>query len=119
MSPLEGKINSFKFNHNTIITDDHPAVMQSRIIDDSVTEKQEAGTILKTMTGDNGAKYGVCEESDTPAAVLLEDFDPKEQKKYAMCLFHGTIKKEYLKIKGQKATLAMLDKLQLVGIFSV
>lgn len=119
MSPLEGKINSFKIGHETIVTDDHPAVTQSLIMDDTVTAALEAGTILKSVTGTDSAKYAVCEAADTPAAVLVEDFDPADNKTYAACLLHGTVKAALLKTNGQKAETAMLDKLQAMGIFTV
>lgn len=123
--PLEGKIGSYHFSHETIITDDHPAVKKSLFMDDAVTAKLSAGTILKSVTKKDeeeqvidGAVYAVCTETDTPAAVLIEDFDPAD-KEYAACLVHGTVKTEFLTVNGQKPKLAMLDKLQAMGIFAV
>lgn len=117
---LEGKLGSFNFNHETIVTDDHPGVLRSLFMDDTVTAKLPAGTLLKSVVNNetDGAVYAVCAESDTPAAVLVEDFDPAD-KKYAMCLVHGTVKAEFLTAGGQKPKLAMLDKLQAAGIYTV
>lgn len=123
--PLEGKLGSFNFSYENIVTDGHPAVTRSLFMDDTVTAKLSAGTILKSVTKKDdkeqvidGAVYVVCTETDTPAAVLIEDFDPAE-KKYADCLLHGTVKTEFLTVNGQKPKLAMLDKLQAMGIFAV
>lgn len=133
--PLEGKIGSFNFSHETIVTDDHPAVLRSLMMDETVTASVPAGTILKVVTAeqvkgedgteqqasedtDKGATYTVCTESDTPAAVLVEDFDPNE-KAYAACLVHGTVKADLITVNKQKPTLAMFDKLQAMGIFAV
>lgn len=118
--PLEGKLNSFRLSHETVVASDHPAVLRALVMDDTVVLKITAGTILKSVTGEeDGAKYAVCEEADTPSAVLTEDYDPGEGKKYADCLLHGAVKKEFLKTNGQKPKLAMLDKLQAAGIFAV
>lgn len=119
--PLEGKLGSFNFSHETIVTDDHPGVLRSLMLDETtVTAPLAAGTLLKSVVNNetDGAVYAVCAESDTPAAVLVEDFDPAD-KKYAMCLVHGTVKAEFLTAGGQKPKLAMLDKLQAVGIYTV
>lgn len=119
--PLEGKLGSFNFSHETIVTDDHPGVLGSLMLDETtVTAPLAAGTLLKSVVNNetDGAVYAVCAESDTPAAVLVEDFDPAD-KKYAMCLVHGTVKAEFLTAGGQKPKLAMLDKLQAVGIYTV
>lgn len=123
--PLEGKLGSFNFSHETIVTDDHPGVLRSLFMDDTVTAKLPAGTLLKSVVNKDeeeneidGAAYAVCTEADTPAAVLAEDFDPAD-KKYAMCLVHGTVKAEFLTAGGQKPKLAMLDKLQAAGIYTV
>lgn len=135
--PLEGKIGSYKFSHETIVTDDHPAVLRSLMMDETVTASVPAGTILKTVTAepakgedetggqteqqaseDKGAAYTACTESDTPAAVLVEDFNPSE-KAYATCLVHGTVKADLITVNKQKPTLAMFDKLQAMGIFAV
>lgn len=119
--PLEGKLGSFNFSHETIVTDDHPGVLRSLMLDETtVTAPLAAGTLLKSVVNNetDGAVYAVCAESDTPAAVLVEDFDPAD-KKYAMCLVHGTVKAEFLTAGGQKPKLAMFDKLQAVGIYTV
>lgn len=117
---LEGKLNSFIVSGETIYTNDHPAVVSALVMDSSVLSKVLAGTVLKSMaSGEDGAKYAVCEEADTPAAVLVEDYDPEDGKQSVMCLVHGTVKTALLKINGQKPKLAMLDKLQSIGIFSV
>lgn len=119
--PLEGKLGSFNFSHETIVTDDHPAVLRSLMLDETtVTASLAAGTLLKSVVNNeiDGAAYTVCTEADTPAAVLAEDFNPGE-KTYATCLVHGTVKAEFLKVGEQKPKLAMLDKLQAAGIFTV
>lgn len=126
--PLEGKLGSFNFSYETIVTDGHPAVTRSLFMDDTVTAKLPAGTILKSIVNKDedqkeidGAAYLACAETDTPAAVLVEDFDPADPagKKYAMCLVHGCVKTEFLTVGGKKPKLAMLDKLQAMGIFAV
>lgn len=117
---LEGQLTSFSAKSETIYTNDHPAVIQPLVMDETVLAKISAGTILKSVAGgEDGAKYAVCEEADTPCAVLLEEFDPADKKTSAMCLLHGTVKTALLKTNGQKPKLAMLDKLQASGIFSV
>lgn len=132
--PLEGKINSFSISYETVLSDLHPAVTQSLIMDDTVTAKVPAGTILKKVAAetvknedgteqqtseDTGTTYAACTESDTPATVLLEDYDPAKGKEYAMCILHGTVKADLLLIAGKKPTPAMLEKLQGIGIFAV
>ncbi len=119
--PLEGKLGSFNFSHETIVTDDHPGVLRSLMLDETtVTASLAAGTLLKSVVNNeiDGAAYTVCTEADTPAAVLAEDFNPGE-KTYATCLVHGTVKAEFLKVGEQKPKLAMLDKLMAAGIFTV
>lgn len=132
--PLEGKINSFSISYETILSDIHPAVTQSLIMDDTVTAKVPAGTLLKKVVAepeknedgtevqtseDTGAAYAVCTEPDSPATVLLEDYDPAKGRNYAMCILHGTVKSALLLAGGKKPTPAMLEKLQAIGIFAV
>lgn len=47
--PLEGKINSFSISYETVLSDIHPAVTQSLIMDEAVTAKVPAGTLLKKL----------------------------------------------------------------------
>ena len=128
----EGKLGGYKISGERAGTDEHPLIRKHLPIDTTVvTAVLEPGVLLKEVevkgTGDQSAvvvehAYVPWAETDTvsPCAVVDDRFDP-ESETSAICIVHGCVKTQVLKVGatgGTAPSILALTKLMHNGIFA-
>ena len=117
----EGFLGKFEFKGERAATDDHPVIIRALPLSEAAAEDIAVGTLLKAVSGENGAvSYAAFLSSDTeakPVAVVDSPCDKGETSVIAVA--HGTVKTRILITgDGQTPTAQQLAALAASGVFA-